>query len=171
MFRDADDVGRALLTTTRVRLGTLVHGVVHRHPAILAKALAQVDQMSGGRAECSLGAGWAEEEFQAYGMEFPSLPERYARLDEAVQLAKLLWTEPRVTFRGRYYNADNAPCEPKPLQRPHPPVTVGAPALVPCAWQHGMPTGSMSSRPRRSVASLPRHYDACAKTLAGTLMT
>jgi F420-dependent oxidoreductase-like protein len=128
-FETLTTMGALCLATTRARLGTLVNGVVYRHPAILAKALAQVDQMSGGRVECSMGAGWAEQEFHAYGMQFPSLAERYARLEEAMQLMKLLWTEPRVTFRGRYYNADNAPCEPKPLQCPHPPVTVGGTGL------------------------------------------
>jgi alkanesulfonate monooxygenase SsuD/methylene tetrahydromethanopterin reductase-like flavin-dependent oxidoreductase (luciferase family) len=128
-FETLTTLGALCVSTTRVRLGTLVHGVVYRQPAVLAKALAQADHMSGGRVECSLGAGWAEREFHAYGMEFPSLTERYARLEEAMQLVKLLWTEPRVTFRGRYYNAENAPCEPKPLQRPHPQVTVGGTGL------------------------------------------
>ncbi len=128
-FETLTTLGALCVTTTRARLGTLVNGVIYRHPVVLAKALAQVDQMSGGRLECSLGAGWAEQEFHTYGMEFPSLSERYARLEEAMQLVKLLWTEPRVTFGGRYYNVDNAPCEPKPLQRPHPPVTVGGTGL------------------------------------------
>jgi F420-dependent oxidoreductase-like protein len=124
-FETLTTLGAMCMATTRVRLGALVNGVVYRHPAVLAKATAQLDQMSGGRVEFSLGAGWAEREFQAYGMGFPSLAERYERLDEALELVKLLWSEPRAKFHGRYYHVDGAPCEPKPLQSPHPPITVG----------------------------------------------
>jgi alkanesulfonate monooxygenase SsuD/methylene tetrahydromethanopterin reductase-like flavin-dependent oxidoreductase (luciferase family) len=81
--------------------------------------------MSGGRLEFSLGAAWAEREFKAYAIDFPPLAERYARLDEALQLVKLLWSQHRTTFEGRYYQADGAPCEPKPVQSPHPPITIG----------------------------------------------
>ncbi len=122
-------LGALSMATERARLGALVNGVIYRHPVVLAKAMAQVDQMSGGRLEFSLGAGWAQQEFHAYGMEFPSLTERYARLEEAMQLVKRLWAEPRVTFRGRYYGVEDAPCAPKPLQRPHPPITVGGSGL------------------------------------------
>jgi alkanesulfonate monooxygenase SsuD/methylene tetrahydromethanopterin reductase-like flavin-dependent oxidoreductase (luciferase family) len=124
-FETLTTLGALAVATSRVRLGALVNGVVYRHPAILAKAAAQVDRMSEGRLEFSLGAGWAVTEFQTYGLEFPSLDERYARLEEAMQLVKLLWREPRSTFHGHYYHVDDAPCEPKPVQWPHPPITVG----------------------------------------------
>jgi alkanesulfonate monooxygenase SsuD/methylene tetrahydromethanopterin reductase-like flavin-dependent oxidoreductase (luciferase family) len=103
--------------------------VVYRHPAILAKAAAQVDRMSEGRLEFSLGAGWAAKEFHTYGLDFPPLAERYERLDEAMLLVKLLWGQHRSTFYGRYYRLDDAPCEPKPVQWPHPPITVGGTGL------------------------------------------
>ncbi len=124
-FEALTTLGALAVATSRVRLGALVNGVVYRHPAILAKAAAQVDRMSEGRFEFSLGAGWAANEFRTYGLEFPSLTERYARLEEALQLVKLLWSEPRTTFHGHYYHVDDAPCEPKPLQWPRPPITVG----------------------------------------------
>jgi F420-dependent oxidoreductase-like protein len=124
-FETLTTLGALAVTTQRARLGVMVNGVVYRHPAILAKAAAQVDQMSGGRLEFSLGAGWAAGEFRAYGLNFPSLAERCSRLDEAMQLVKLLWSEPRSTFHGRYYQVEDAPCEPKPVQWPHPPITVG----------------------------------------------
>jgi len=124
-FETLTTLGALAVATSRVRLGALVNGVVYRHPAILAKAAAQVDRMSEGRLEFSLGAGWAAKEFRAYGLQFPSLAERYARLEEAMQLVKLLWREPRSTFYGHYYHVDDAPCEPKPVQWPHPPITVG----------------------------------------------
>ena len=124
-FETLTTLGALCLATSRARLGALVNGVVYRHPVVLAKATAQLDHMSGGRVEFSLGAGWAEREFQAYGMEFSSLVDRYARLDEAMQLVKLLWSQPWTTFHGAYYHVEHAPSAPKPLQRPHPPITVG----------------------------------------------
>jgi alkanesulfonate monooxygenase SsuD/methylene tetrahydromethanopterin reductase-like flavin-dependent oxidoreductase (luciferase family) len=128
-FETLTTLGALAVATSRVRLGALVNGVVYRHPAVLAKAAAQVDCMSDGRLEFSLGAGWAAKEFRTYGLEFPSLAERYQRLDEAMLLIKLLWGQQRSTFHGRYYHLDDAPCEPKPVQRPHPPITVGGTGL------------------------------------------
>ena len=116
--------GVAVLTA-RARIGMLVSGVLYRDPVTLAKAAAQVDEMSSGRLEFSLGAAWAEREFRAYGQGFPPLDERYARLDEALQVVKQLWGQHRTTFRGRFYQIDDAPCEPKPVQLPHPPITIG----------------------------------------------
>jgi probable F420-dependent oxidoreductase len=128
-FETLTTLGALAVATRRVRLGALVNGVVYRHPAVLAKATAQVDVISGGRAEFSLGAGWAAQEFRAYGLEFPPLAERYARLGEAMEVVKLLWAQPRASFAGRFFRLVDAPCEPKPVQRPHPPVTVGGTGL------------------------------------------
>ncbi len=111
--------------TRRVRVGALVNGVLYRDPATLAKSAAMVDLISGGRLEFTLGAAWAEREFRAYGLPFPPAAERLARLDEALTIVKLLWTQPRTTYEGRYYTVHDAPCEPKPLQQPHPPIMVG----------------------------------------------
>jgi alkanesulfonate monooxygenase SsuD/methylene tetrahydromethanopterin reductase-like flavin-dependent oxidoreductase (luciferase family) len=117
------------LVTENIRVGTLVNGVLYRDPVTLAKAAAQVDQMSGGRLEFSLGATWAVREFNTYGLDFPSLSERYQRLDEALQVVKLLWSQDRSDFDGRYYQLTNAPCSPKPVQVPHPPITIGGTGL------------------------------------------
>lgn len=111
--------------TSSIRIGALVNGVLYRDPATLAKSAVQVDLISNGRLEFALGAAWAEREFRAYGLPFPPAAERLARLDEALQVVKALWMQPRTTYRGRYYTTDNAPCEPKPVQRPHPPIMVG----------------------------------------------
>lgn len=111
--------------TRRVRVGALVNGVLYRDPATLAKAAAMVDLISEGRLEFTLGAAWAAREFRAYGLPFPPAAERLARLDEALTIVKLLWTQPRTTYEGRYYAIHDAPCEPKPLQKPHPPIMVG----------------------------------------------
>jgi F420-dependent oxidoreductase-like protein len=115
--------------TEKVRIGVLVNGVLYRDPGTLAKAAALVDNISGGRLEFSLGAAWAEREFRAYGLDFPPLAERYERLDEVLQIVRSLWSEPRTTFVGRYYRLEEAPCEPKPLQQPHPPIMVGGSGL------------------------------------------
>lgn len=111
--------------TSRVRIGTLVCGVLYRDPATLAKAMATVDAISGGRLEFGLGAAWAEREFRAYGLPFPLLGERLARTEEALAIVRSLWTQPRTTYEGRYYRVVDAPLEPKPVQRPHPPIMVG----------------------------------------------
>jgi F420-dependent oxidoreductase-like protein len=124
-FETLTTLSAMALLTSRARIGVLVNGVLYRHPATLAKASAQVDIMSMGRLEFSLGAAWAEREFRAYGMAFPPLEERYARLDEALQVVKALWSQPRTTFKGQYYQLEEAPCEPKPVQEPHPPIMVG----------------------------------------------
>jgi alkanesulfonate monooxygenase SsuD/methylene tetrahydromethanopterin reductase-like flavin-dependent oxidoreductase (luciferase family) len=111
--------------TQRVRIGSLCEGVMYRDPATLAKAAAMVDQISDGRLEFTLGPAWAEREFRTYGLHFAPPGERLRRLDEALTIIKRLWTEPRTTFEGRYYSVFDAPCEPKPVQRPHPPIMIG----------------------------------------------
>jgi F420-dependent oxidoreductase-like protein len=109
----------------RLRVGTIVAGNTYRHPAVLAKMAANVDIVSGGRLLCGIGAGWQENEHRAYGIPFYTLGERLARLDEACQILRALWTQPKATFRGRYYQLEDAPLMPKPLQRPHPELMVG----------------------------------------------
>jgi alkanesulfonate monooxygenase SsuD/methylene tetrahydromethanopterin reductase-like flavin-dependent oxidoreductase (luciferase family) len=128
-FETLTTMGAMAVLTSRARIGVMVNGVLYRHPAVLAKAAAQVDEMSGGRLDFSLGAAWAEREFKAYGLDFPPLAERYARLDEALQLVKLLWAQDRTSYRGRFYQVEDAPCDPKPVQSPHPPITIGGSGL------------------------------------------
>ncbi len=112
-------------STSRVRLGALVNGVLYRDPATLVKSAVTVDHISGGRLEFALGAAWAEREFHAYGLPYPPVGERMARLEEALEIVRALWTQPRTSYQGRYYTINDAPCEPKPLQQPHPPIMVG----------------------------------------------
>ena len=138
-FETLTTLGAMALLTSRARIGVLVNGVLYRDPAVLAKASAQVDEMTMGRLEFSLGAAWAEREFRAYGIPFPALAERYARLDEALQIVKALWSQDRTTFKGRYYQLEEAPCQPKPVQSPHPPITIGGSGLgsLRMAARHG----------------------------------
>jgi len=112
--------------TSRVRLGCLVTSVTYRHPALLAQMATSVDQISGGRLELGIGAAWNQFEHRAYGIPFPSLRERMDRLEEILHLIKLLWTaEGPVTFKGRYYQLEEAPFAPQNRQQPHPPILVG----------------------------------------------
>lgn len=109
----------------RMRVGTIVAGNTYRHPAVLAKMAAQVDIISGGRLICGIGAAWQENEHTAYGIPFGTVSERLARLDEACQVLKLLWTQGKSTFKGRYYELADAPLAPKPVQKPHPELMIG----------------------------------------------
>lgn len=111
--------------TRRTRIGVLVTGVTYRHPAVLAKMATTVDHLSGGRLEMGIGAAWAENEHAMLGLDFPPNGPRIDRLAEACQVLKLLWTEPRANFAGRHYVLRDAVAEPKPLQRPHPPLWIG----------------------------------------------
>ena len=111
--------------TNKLRLGTLVTCNSYRYPSILAKIASTVDSISNGRLEFGIGAGWKEIEYKAYGIPFPSVKERFDRLEEALQIIKLLWTEPKVTFTGRYYSIKDAFSAPKPVQNPHPPIFIG----------------------------------------------
>jgi F420-dependent oxidoreductase-like protein len=126
------------MATTSIRIGALVNGVMYRDPATLAKAAVTVDHISGGRLEFALGAAWAEREFRAYGLPYPPVGERMSRLEEALDIVKLLWTEPRANYQGRYYTIVDAPCAPKPVQRPRPPIMIGGtgPRTIRIAARH-----------------------------------
>ena len=114
--------------TTRIRLGTLVSPVTFRHPALLAKAVATADHVSGGRVELGIGAGWNVREHAAYGFRFPELPERLERLEEQLELIVRQWTENGVSLAGRHYATESLDALPKPVQRPRPPIIVGGAA-------------------------------------------
>jgi F420-dependent oxidoreductase-like protein len=114
--------------TSSIRLGTLVNSATFRLPGPLAIGVAQVDQMSGGRVELGLGAGWFEAEHAAYGIPFPGLGERFDRLAEQLEIVTGLWgTLPgdRYSFAGEHYTLTDSPALPKPVQQPRPPVIVG----------------------------------------------
>ena len=114
--------------TSRLRLGTLVSSATFRHPGILAIQAAQVDAMSGGRVEVGLGAGWFAEEHAAYGIPFPSVGERFDRLEEQLAVITGLWSTPvgeRFSFTGRHYELADSPALPKPLQLPLPVIVGG----------------------------------------------
>jgi len=130
--------------TTRLRLGTLVTGIHYRHPAILANMATTLDIVSGGRLELGLGAGWNEEESGAYGIELGTPGERSDRFEEACEVIVGLLTQETTTFKGRYYQLSEARNEPKPVQRPHPPICVG---------------GSGEKRTLRTAARFAQHWN------------
>jgi len=111
--------------TSRIRLATLATAVGYRNPAHLAKIAASVDVISRGRLTLGIGAGFFEEEYRQYGWEFPPRPAtRIRQMEEAIQLIVRMWTEPRTTFHGRYFHVEDAILEPKPVQKPRPPVMI-----------------------------------------------
>lgn len=111
--------------TTRIRLGHLVGNNLLRAPSLVAKMAATLDVVSSGRLEFGLGAGWERRELEAYGYSLPAPGERIGRLEEALEIVRSLWTQPESMFAGSWYRLDRAQCDPKPLQRPHPPIWIG----------------------------------------------
>ncbi|MEY3053651.1 MAG: hypothetical protein RL550_174 [Actinomycetota bacterium] len=111
--------------TKRVRLGQMVGCNSYRNPALLAKITSTLDVVSGGRVEWGIGAGWYENEYRAYGFEFPQPKDRIGMLRESVEIVRSMWTERETTFKGKYYEVVRANCDPKPLQNPRPPILIG----------------------------------------------
>ena len=153
--------------TSRIRLGTLMSAATFRLPGPLAITVAQVDQMSGGRVEFGLGAGWFEAEHAAYGIPFPSLGERFDRLEEQLTVITGLWGAPdgqTFSFDGAHYRVSDSPGLPKPAQRPRPPVLLGGvgarrtPRLAArFADEFNVPFGSLAD----SAAGFARVREAC----------
>jgi F420-dependent oxidoreductase-like protein len=136
--------------TRRLRLGTLVTGIHYRHPAVLANMAATLDIVSGGRLELGIGAGWNEEESGAYGIELGTPRQRSDRFEEACEVLVGLLTQEVTTFAGDYYQLTDARCEPKPVQRPHPPICIG---------------GSGEKRTLRTAARFAQHWNFVGGTV------
>lgn len=130
--------------TSRIHVGTMVTCNSFRAPSLLAKMAATVDVISKGRLELGMGACAQEEEHVSYGFEFPNAAVRLERLGEAVEVIKRLWSLEKASFQGKYYKLQNAVCEPKPLQKPHPPLVIG---------------GSGEKRTLRLVAQYSNRFD------------
>jgi F420-dependent oxidoreductase-like protein len=114
--------------TSTIRLGTMVTSATFRFPGPLAISVAQVDEMSSGRVELGLGAGWFEAEHKAYAIPFPALGERFDRLSEQLDILTGLWTTPvgdTFDYAGKHYTVADSPALPKPVQAPHPPIVIG----------------------------------------------
>jgi F420-dependent oxidoreductase-like protein len=135
--------------TRRIGVGCMVTGMHFRHPAITASMSASLDIISGGRSYLGLGAGWFEAEAEANGIELGSIKERMDRFDEGLEVIVGLLTQETTDFEGAYYQLKAARCEPKPIQRPHPPIMIG---------------GTGRQRTLRSVARWAQMWDALRAT-------
>ena len=111
--------------TSRIRLGQMVGCNSYRNPGLLAKITSTVDVISGGRLDWGIGAGWYENEYRGYGFEFKKPSDRIGMLRETVEIVKSMWTNAETTYDGKYYRMERANCDPKPLQKPTPPVWIG----------------------------------------------
>ena len=111
--------------TSRIRLTTVLMNNLFRHPSLLAKMSATLDMISKGRLNLGIGAGWYSEECESYGIPFPKPLERIQQLDEAIEILRELWTKDNVTYAGKYYTLKDASLNPKPIQKPHPPIWTG----------------------------------------------
>ena len=142
MLESYTTLGYLAGVTERIRLGTLVTGITYRNVAHLGKIVATLDVVSGGRALCGIGAGWFEREHRLYGWELPPLRERFARLEDALELLPLMWGPGSPRFEGRTVTVEEAICYPRPLQE-RIPILVGG------------------SGERRTLRLVARHADAC----------
>jgi F420-dependent oxidoreductase-like protein len=111
--------------TGRIRVGHMVNGNTYRHPAVLANMGATLDIISNGRLDMGIGAGWNELEHTSYGIELLPPGKRLSQFEEACEVIRLLWTQKYADFEGTYYQLKQARCEPKPVQRPYPPIVIG----------------------------------------------
>jgi F420-dependent oxidoreductase-like protein len=136
--------------TKRARLGTLVTGVVYRHPGILAKIVTTLDVLSGGRAYLGIGAAWNQAESRGLGIPFPATRERFERLEEALQIMRLMWSDNPAPYIGKHYQLEETLNRPQALTRPHPPILIG---------------GGGEKKTLRLVA---RYADACNLFAMGT---
>jgi len=111
--------------TKKVKLGTLVTGVVYRHPGILIKTVTTLDVLSAGRAYLGIGAAWNEREARGLGVPFPSVKECFERLEEALQIAGQMWSANNGAYHGKHFQLAETLCSPQPLSKPHPPILIG----------------------------------------------
>ena len=154
------------MATSQIRLGVMVSGNTYRNPGVLAKIATTVDIISRGRLILGMGGGWFAREHAAFGIPFPGIGERLGRLDESLSVIKQLWSQDTTSYTGRYYQLDDAPFLPKPIQQPHPPILVGASGervalgivapprrYVEQLWA----TGAVPAQDRQAGRALPAH--------------
>jgi F420-dependent oxidoreductase-like protein len=125
MLEGYTTLGYLAALTETVTLGLLVTGVNYRHPGLLAKTVATLDVLSGGRGRLGIGAAWYQREHEGLGVPFPPVSERFERLEEAIQVCLQMWSDDDGPYKGSHYQLAETICEPKPLTRPHPPVMIG----------------------------------------------
>ena len=150
------------MATSHVRMGLLVTGITYRNPALLAKLATTVDHLSGGRLEFGIGAAWATNEHEMYGIS--GLEHRVGLLSEGLQVMRSLWTEERTNFDGRYYKMRNAVANPKPVQKPYPPIWIGAsgPSTLKLTARHADVWNAHGSSVENAVEVSQQLDEACA---------
>jgi F420-dependent oxidoreductase-like protein len=148
--------------TKRVRIGCMVTGNTYRNPGLLAKLAVTVDHLSGGRLEFGIGAAWATVEHEMLGL--PGLEHRVGLLSESLQILKSLFTQERTNFEGRYYRFQDAICNPKPLQKPHPPFWIGASgqSTLRLTARHADVWNISGGDPAAAKELIAKFEDACA---------
>ena len=129
--------------TESMRLGLLVTGVTYRHPGLLAKIVATLDVLSGGRARLGIGAAWYEREHKGLGVPYPPVAERFERLEETLRVCRQMWSDDNGPFEGRHFQLAETICEPRPISQPRPPVLIGG------------------SGERKTLRLVARYADAC----------
>lgn len=182
MFEGWTTLGVMTGLTSKIKLGTMVTGIIYRYPSVLAKMGATLDVLSKGRLYMGIGAAWNAEESDAYGIHFPSTRERFRRLEEAVQIIQKMWTEDRASFKGEFYQIKDAYCNPKPIQKPYPPILIGGSGeqqtlrLV-AKYANACNVFGSPETVRRKFSVLREHcktvgrdYDDIIKTKLGTVM-
>ncbi len=150
------------MATSHVRIGLLVTGITYRNPALLAKLATTVDHLSNGRVEFGIGAAWATNEHEMYGIS--GLEHRVGLFSEGLQVIRSLWTQERTNFDGRYYKMHNAVANPKPVQKPYPPIWVGSggPSMLKLTARHADVWNATGSEVESAVAGSQQLDDACA---------
>jgi F420-dependent oxidoreductase-like protein len=161
--------------TERVQLGTLVTPPYFRNPAVLAKQVATLDQVTGGRTIVGLGVGWFEQEFTGYGAPFPSVAERLRDLEDTCEILRRMWTEAEATYEGRRFTVRGAACEPKPVRRP--PILIGGggeKVLLRIAAQHADVWNNMAvaqGQLAHKIGVLRRHLEAARRDPAEVVIS
>jgi F420-dependent oxidoreductase-like protein len=183
MLESYTTLGYMAAVTRRVRLGTLVTGVVYRHPGLLAKTVTTLDVLSGGRAYLGIGAAWNEREALGLGVPFPPLKERFERLEEALQIILQMWSGKVAAYQGRHYQLAETLNSPPPVTRPHPPILIGgggekktlrlvakyAEACNLFAYDGAEEVHAKLEVLKRHCEELGRPYEAIEKTALGSL--
>lgn len=154
--------------TCRARIGHLVIGNTYRHPCITAKMAASLDHISGGRLNLGIGAGWFELEHRTFGIDYKTVPGRLTALDEACQIIRSMFTQPKTTLHGAHYTVTDAMCLPKPVQRPHPPIMIGGTGkkvLLKIVAKHADMWNAIGSADtmRELIEIIQRHGDAVGR--------
>jgi F420-dependent oxidoreductase-like protein len=155
--------------TRRARIGALVNGNTYRNPCLTAKMAATLDIACGGRLNLGLGSGWFELEHKSFGIDFKTIPARLQRLDEACRIIKGMFTQEKTSLDGKHYKVVDAICNPKPMQKPHPPLMIGGHGervLLKIVAEHAdmwNMTNADADEMRRLIGTIERHGDSIGR--------